>query len=183
MVDNNELIRQSGDVKEAWGDAITEVVLEMLEMQRKEEDMLRRDPLSILTINKKANKTELKRKFGDTSLEQLSTRRQEKTTVKFQRADQSNPCRDDGKRYFKLLSSHLSGDVEDLQKEIEQRERREKEASDGDPCVHCGSKWTFNSNLSSFDISKAEVWGNKDVAETFTTTCKDCGHVATTSVR
>jgi len=181
VIDNAELLLQSGDVKEIWGCAITEVVLEMYELQKKEEVLMRNDPLSVLAMNTKANKKELKSLFGDKVVEQLSQVNQKETAGQPAKLKGSDPAWQGkgDKPYFKLLSSHLTSDGLALQKDLEEREKRERESADGQACPQCSSRWTYRGILAGFDISKAEVWGSKDAAETYTLNCKECGHIST----
>ena len=166
--DEGELARQTGDVKNLWTEAITDVVLRMFALQKKEEEALRKDPLSILSMNKSKSSKVLKRKFGDHSLLQTS----QSTTTK-------RPALPTGAAPFPTAGGgRLLHMTNDSFREMEEREAREREAADGDACSSCGSKWTFRAPRMGFDISKAEVWGSRhDEAEIFSITCKSCLHV------
>ena len=182
---NDELVRQSSAVKDLWNEAITEVTLEMFELQKKEEDSLRKDPLSILTMNSKTSKGELKRKFGSQSMEQVfasGSQEGQSSKPSTNKRPAANHQQDQPreKRHFKLLSSHLSSDDgERMKKIIDERNMREREGADGEACRKCGSRWTFKSELSGYDITKSEVWGNKDTPDVFSITCKECLFVST----
>ena len=183
---NDELVRQSCAVKDLWNEAITDVTLEMFELQKKEEDSLRKDPLSILTMNSKTSKGELKRKFGSQSMEQifasgLHQGQSSKPNTKRPAAKNQLPLHQPSeKRYFKLLSSHLTSiDGDRMRISIDEKTMRERESADGEVCRKCGSRWTFKSELSGYDITKSEVWGNKDTPDVFSITCKECLFVST----
>ena len=163
--DEGELARQTGEVKILWTEAITEVVLRMFALQKTEEEALRKDPLSILSMNKRKSNKVLKRKFGYYSLLQTS----QSTTATRPVLSIAAPTAAGG-RLLHMTSDSL--------REMEEREAREREAADGDVCSSCGSKWTFRAPRMGYDISKSEVWGSRhDEAEIFSITCKSCLHV------
>lgn len=171
-INNKELAEQSAGVKSLWNDVISETVLRMLELQKIEEDILRKDPLSIISVNSTARK-ELKRKFGDKFLEKSNSKKE----VSRKSSPDQNKSNVEEQKYFKLLSSHHSTNSESLHKEIEKINERDRANATGDKCTKCQSNWTIRSDHSSYGFTKAEVWGNKDNTDIVLIKCKECDHV------
>ena len=164
----DEVANQAIGVKRLWDDAIGEVALRMFELQKKEEETLRKDPLSILTMNKMTTKKALQQQFGEAS-DFLKSLPQEQPTRK-----SSSTSVDSGnsKRGFFLLTDHQ----EHLARQMDEIEKKSRANADGDACRVCGSNWTTTTYSAHYDIGKSEVWGNKDAGETLVIICRECHH-------
>lgn len=169
------LNNQTPLVKDLWNDAIAEVVLRMFELQKAEEDTLRKDPLAILAQNKSSTKKALKQQFGESDFFIKSLESQQPKQPKLMAPRGGGVGVTDFQRGFSLLSGASSSATE-LTQQIKEIEAKSRAEADGDPCRVCGSKWTTTTHTSSYDIGKSEVWGNKDGGETVTVTCRDCFH-------
>lgn len=183
FVFNQEALKnQTPLVKDLWNDAIADVVLRMFELQKAEEDTLRRDPLAILARNKSSTKKALKQQFGESDFFAQAQQPKQMGPRPMGAGAEARAARAGtgvtdvaSKRGFSLLSGSSSTTTE-LAQQMEEIEKKSRAEADGDACRVCGSNWTTTTFSSSYDIGKSEVWGNKDGGETITVSCRDCFH-------
>jgi hypothetical protein len=147
--DKEELAVQSVLVRDMWSNAITDVLLQMYDLQKEEEESIRRDPLSLLTMGTAGpipvpyldESSIMKKKHTSLNSTQDST----KSTL-------WNIHKNDSKTEIPLnnISSY---------------------------CERCGSHEVSTRYSSNNDCNRSEIWGSKEALKsTETVTCLKCGY-------
>ena len=191
VIDQQTLISQIPQTNELWMEAIAEVVLEMYNLQREEEEVIRKDPLSILGMNNPKHRSSLAKMHGSAAAEKLSVinesessgvfnsvksakRKAETVSDPYQRIAQR---RDDGNL------SAIEANAKDLQEETEAEKKvrlaDEEKKANGLPCQACGSRWTETRTISMVENSRSETWGFKDALSSYSVACNKCKHIGT----
>ena len=193
VVDQEALLGQNQHAGEMWREVISEVILDMFDLQRQEEETMRKDPLSILGLNRPSATQSLAKLHGSAAVEKVSSSSSSSSSSKQekQRASQKRKApsgkvdpytripqrRDDGNLGAMIM---VSNEEEEETAECKKaREAEEEKSASGVPCVACGSRWTETRTISLLDTSRSETWGFKDAPSTVATTCLKCKHVDT----
>ena len=186
--DDAELVRQNTDVRLKIKDAAADLILQMMALQKQDQQKERIHAASSVIKNIGSSK----RSNMDVVMAAVEAKEREKRKGKTgEDEDDDGDALNPYKR--KRGSTANSGlwitgkDLPSAQLMLQQHqealeiERREAEASgDNIPCSNCNSSLTFHCNLMAYDISKSEVWGQKDVNDTTKRIqCRDCKHVMT----
>lgn len=166
IVDEIECERQNMKMQDLWRNAIVDVVSQMYEYQEHEQDEIRKNPFSEVTLN--AAKFEcptlpfekLKELFP------LSGRTAPSSTLSPKKSaiSKSKPS---SLWIVNSTASNESGEEDD----------EDKDAADNVLCDKCGSSNTrelFSTGMQ--DISRSEVWGSKNPTQTFQFICNNCGY-------
>jgi len=188
--DDAEWARQNAAVRSKVQDAAADLILEMMEFQKQDQQRERIEANSsvIKSISSSRRTTNLRAAMAAVEAKD-SERRKERGEAEGDADDAAalNPYK---RKRGSNAHSGLWITGKDLpsaelllqqQQEALERDRLEAEASgDAIPCSNCGSKLTYHCNLMAYDISKGEVWGAKDVNDTAKRVqCKECKHVMT----
>jgi hypothetical protein len=195
VVDQEALLGQNQHAGEMWREVISEVILDMFDLQRQEEEAMRKDPLSILGLNRPSATQSLAKLHGSAAVEKVSSSSssssssspQEKQRMAQKRKAPPGKVdpytriaqrRDDGALGAMIMVANEEEEEETAELKKAREAEEEKNAS-GLPCVACGSRWTETRTISLLDTSRSETWGFKDAPSTVATTCLKCKHVDT----
>ena len=192
VIDEQALISQTPPTNELWKEAIAEVVLEMYSLQKGEEEVMRKDPLSILGMNNPKHKSSLAKLHGSVAAEKLVASNESKRNKTANSAlpmkrkaavPVSGPYQRIAQRRDDGQLSAIEANAKDMREETEAEKKarladEEKNAS-GAQCKACGSRWTETRTLGLLDNSRTETWGFKDAAVSYCVTCCKCEHVET----
>lgn len=189
VFDQRRLTAQTPQVNELWKEVAADVVMDMFELQKKEEEKLRKDPLSILSLNRPSQAKSVAQIHGAGAAERAldtggssssSKKRKVHSGVKVVEKDgKLDPYKRINHQNDNLLGSFASSGLEETEEEKAEKqarlEKEEKEAN-GVPCLACGSKWTATRLVELVENSRSETWGFKDAPQLWKTECFKCQH-------
>ena len=188
MFDQNKLRAQTPQVNELWKEVVVDVALDMFSLQKEEEDKLRKDPLSILSLNRPSQAKSVAQIHGTDAAERAlhsgidsSKKRKVPSGVEPNPRDAIlDPYKRINHRNDNLLGSSLipvHEETEDEKAEREARLKKEESEANGTPCQACGSKWTATRLVELVENSRSETWGFKDAPQMWRTECFKCQHI------
>ena len=197
ILDNALLTHQNLMMNELWKEAITDVVMDMYALQKEEQETLRKDPLSILSLNRKSKSKQVNSMFNistnkrsvDEEAEEevqydhrpghmgieIKKKKVGSSTISSSKEDNSsNPY-----ARSSILGNRKLGDVSSSY-DANKRKDKEREA-EKTPCESCKSRDTIETQqgLMHSGAVENEVWGFKDRKAYTTVICRSCGHQAT----
>jgi hypothetical protein len=204
ITDHSVLDNQKINVQDLWKEAISDVILNMFDLQQDEQDMLRKDPLAIIQLesnpinrtsftisneitnpNDNNDKNDIL-KYANKIVNQTSASGAKLKRLSFT----PNEVDGDDNPYVKkrtaaksIWQTGLSSkDKEEQLNKVKEKEAEEERLANDDPnalpCLSCSSKWT-NIRLDSgnCDISKNETWGGVSAVEVKRLLhCNSCGY-------
>ncbi len=189
VFDQERLRVQTPQVNELWKEIVADVVLDMFALQKEEEEKLRKDPLSILSLNRPSQAKSVAQIHGAGAAERAldsdsnsNKKRKAPSGAAKNNAKASDevldPYRRINHRHDNLLGSSMAEEYTEAEK-IARNARLEKEEkeADGEPCLACGSKWTATRLVELVENSRSETWGFKDAPVQFRTECFKCQHI------
>jgi DNA-directed RNA polymerase subunit M/transcription elongation factor TFIIS len=191
VIDQKALMTQTPQCNELWKEAIAEVVLEMFSLQKEEEEVMRKDPLSILGMNNPKHKSSLAKMHGSAVAESVTAGRlggeKKSSTMTPMKRKASAAVTDAYARIAQRRDDGALGAIEANAKTMHEETAEEKQLklreeemnAAGVACNACGSRWTETRTLGLLDNSRTETWGFKDAPSTFSVACNKCKHVAT----
>ena len=188
VFDQNKLRAQTPQVNKLWEEIVADVVLDMFALQKEEEEKLRKDPLSILSLNRPSQAKSVAQIHGAGAAERAlgsntesSKKRKAPSGAKINARDEIiDPYKRINHKNENLLGSSLASAREETEDEKAERrarlEREEREAN-GMLCRACGSKWTATRLVELVENSRSETWGFKDAPQLWRTECFKCQHI------
>ena len=208
IIDHNVLDNQKNTVQDLWKEVISDVILTMFDLQQEEQDVLRKDPLAIISlesnpINRSSftisneitnpnddNKSNALLKYANTVANQSSShgtklKRLSYTSNGIDGNDDDNPYVKKRTIAKSIWHTGLSSkDKEEQLNKIKEREAEEERNASCDPnavpCPSCSSKWTHVSiDGGNYDVSKNETWGGiSAIIENKRLYCKACNNIS-----
>lgn len=156
VYNNVELQSQSKLVENFWRDAAADVMLRMYDMQKEEEELLRKDPLEILSMN----------------VLPVITCPAKRKTVKRPQSIESGKCNHE----IKTLSKRL-----DIESSIAENSINNKGNPKCENCASTDTRTRYSAPSGQLDVSRNETWGSKSAhSVAIHIECKACGHATTT---
>ena len=193
VLDQKVLMTQTPQCNVLWKEAIAEVILEMFSLQKEEEELMRKDPLSILGMNNPKHRSSLAKLHGSAVAESITAgklggadKKKGANLTPMKRKSNlavSDPYariaqrRDDGR--LSAIEANAKEMHEETEAEKKKRLQEEEKVAAGVACKACGSRWTETRTLSLVDNSRTETWGFKDAPSSYAITCNKCRHVET----
>lgn len=158
IYDENELQNQSTFVERLWRDAVSDVIMRMYDIQKSEEELLKNDPLEILTMNVLP--------VPDYSTSKRSIKRPI-STGSSTRAGKQLPKLNEEKKNVESITENSSS-------------HHTMTTTENPKCENCDSRDTrtvYSAPGGNLNVSKNETWGSKSAHSVMINfECKSCGH-------
>lgn len=164
IYDKLEYEKQSVGLESVWKESIVDLITNMMELQKQEEDEFRTSVHAKVSAQKKRPIPVID--DGKADGESSNPYVRKKITAK------PNLWRTD---VHTLDKTDVLRDINEREDEIIQMR---KERGGAVQCIKCGSSDTMLNSRSTTGSTKCEIWGNKDEEhQGFNITCRQCAHV------